>query len=85
LLKVIDVQCEDEVAQVTLLHVPDGFEPFFRSVDASFFEDMVIPQTRAEFKEALASPPVPELANDAWRARVSDAPGFAPDGKFRPA
>jgi hypothetical protein len=46
---------------------------------------MVIPQTRAEFKEALASPPVPELANDAWRARVSDAPGFAPDGKFRPA
>lgn len=85
LLKVVDVHREGEFVQVTLLHVPDAFATYFRSADASFFENMITPQTRADFREAVATKPLAEHAAAAWRDRVAVAPGMRRDGTLNVA
>ncbi|MES2933217.1 MAG: hypothetical protein V4805_06995 [Pseudomonadota bacterium] len=71
LFKVIDLHLLGAFLQVTLLHIPKGFEAYFRSPDASHFEALIVPQTRGDFQEACSMPPLAELTGEEWLARTA--------------
>jgi hypothetical protein len=82
LFKVVDVQRHGGFSQVTVLHIPDGFEHYFRSTDASYFEARLTPKTRSEFQEAMQTAVLPDLASAAWRERTALPPGINASGKL---
>ena len=80
LFKVVDVSRNGSKNQITVLHIPDGFEEYFRSSDANFFESMLVPQTRADFSEACSLEALPELNSPSWKERVQRPLGLNLDG-----
>lgn len=82
LFKVIDVQRHGAQAQITLLHVPETFETYFKSVDAHHFESRLIPQTRADFQEARQTPVLADLTDPAWTERTELPPGLDIQGRL---
>lgn len=83
--KVIDVIHNESKSQVTVLHIPKGFEEYFLSEDAHMFEGNLTPQTREDFSEACSTKPLPELNTVSWRERVQHPIGVDNEGQLRSA
>ena len=82
LFKVIDVQRQGELAQITVLHVPGDVEMYFRSEEANRFEPLLLSSTGADFEEACKAAPLPEFTTPEWRKRVDHPLGTDLDGKL---
>lgn len=81
LFKVIDRASDGGREQVALLHVPPELLPVLGGGGLGAIEERYAAMARECFSECLALPPVPELDNDAWRARLLDPPGLDDDGE----
>ena len=82
LFKVSDVEQGGGKTQITLVHVPPGFEEYFHSPDCALFDKWVLPQARTDFKEALESSVIPELLEAEWRQRIARPPGLDNEGRL---
>ena len=82
LFKVIDIHREGGKSQITVLHVPADFEPFFRSDEAQRFESLLVPQTRQDFADALRQAPLSELMTSDWRERTAWPLGTDNEGRL---
>lgn len=81
LFKVIDRATDRGSEQVTLLHVPPELLQDLGGRGLGPIEERYAAMARECFRECAALPPVPELDNDQWRARLLDPVGLDDSGE----
>ncbi len=73
--KVIDVYVKDGQTQITLLNIPEMFEPLVKSHQTDL-EKELIPKTRKYFDEAVNNSFLEELDSDDWKHYFTDPVGI---------
>lgn len=80
--KVISVDREDDLAQITLLEFPIEELPRHRSSTLNEEEEILAKRATQWFEAALKLDPRTEHLDSEWQARLSSPLGIAKDGKF---
>ena len=78
--KVLDVFTIEGRTQISLLHLPDGFEEVFEK--HCDLEDELVDELRRQFRDNLNTEPVAEVNTPEWLERCFFPIGMSDDGEF---